>query len=437
LGITGSDAQVSKNGIPECSAALKGIRIITSCYQETFDKVLGDKSTQLFQLLEKAQVYLNKNTAFDNFNRMYFIRQFMNPVTRLIGEVKRGLGFLDNKSPLFYSSITKNNTLFAPDIFDVNKYLDDNTTSKEKIELGQKLFFETRLSADGKRSCATCHDPGKAFTDGLKTSLSIDGHSPLKRNAPTLWNVALQRNLFLDNRSNSLEDQVMQVLNNAKEMHGSALSASQKIIQLPAYKHLYANAYENATPDFAAINICNAIACYERKLIALNSKFDKHMRGENLMSTAEINGFNLFMGKAKCGTCHFAPLFSGNKPPRYYYNESEVIGVPEKNGSVMPKLDPDEGRYTFTQIPIHKYSFKTPTLRNIALTAPYMHNGVFGTLKEVMDFYDKGGGKGLQIAPENQTLPFDKLNLTAKEKNDIILFLKTLNDTVSKVKPVY
>jgi cytochrome c peroxidase len=431
LGIAGFDAQASMNALPECNAALNGVSKILGFYKSSLDSTLAYKSIQLQQLLLASQAYLNNNPGFNSFNRMFFIRQYMNPLSQLVGEVKKKRGFVDNRSIFFYSSITKNNTLFAPGVFDVNKYLDDNTTSKEKIELGQKLFYEPKLSADGKRSCATCHNPAKAFTDGLATSKAIDGHSLLTRNAPTLWNAALQRNLFLDNRSISLEDQVIQVLNNAKEMHGSALEASQTIIQLPAYKDLYARAYENASPDFAALNICNAIACFERTLIALNSKFDKQMQGKNLMNKDEISGFNLFMGKAKCGTCHFVPLFNGSKPPRYYYNESEVVGVPEKKDLTKSKLDPDEGRFTATGVPIHKFSFKTPTLRNIALTAPYMHNGVFGTLKEVIDFYDKGGGKGLHIAPSNQTLPFEKLNLSAKQKNDIILFLKTLTDTVS------
>ena len=436
LGLTGFDAQASMNGLPETSAALNGINKILGFYKSTLDSVLGNKSIQLQKHLTASQLYLNNNLNFNSFNRMYFIRQYINPITAFVGEAKKKLGFTDNNSPFFYSSIIKNNTLFAPQVFDVNKYLDDNTTSTEKIELGQKLFFEPRLSADGKRSCATCHNPVKAFTDGLVTSMAMDGHSLLTRNAPTLWNAALQRNLFLDNRSNSLEDQVMQVLNNAKEMHGSALEASKKIIQLPAYKDLYSKAYKNSPPDFEAINICNAIACFERTLITLNSKFDKQMRGGNGMSKDEINGFNIFMGKAKCGTCHFVPLFGGNKPPRYYYNETEVIGVPEKNVATNSKLDRDEGRFTATQVSIHKFAFKTPTLRNIALTAPYMHNGVFSTLNEVIDFYNKGGGKGLRIAPSNQTLPFDKLNLSAKEKKDIILFLKTLTDTVLINRPI-
>jgi cytochrome c peroxidase len=153
------------------------------------------------------------------------------------------------------------------------------------------------------------------------------------------------------------------------------------------------------------------------------------MRGKQVLNQNEINGFNLFMGKAKCGTCHFMPLFSGAKPPRYYYNESEVIGVPDTKNKVNAILDEDEGRFAVTGIPIHKFAFKTNTLRNIALTAPYMHNGVFKTLDEVLEFYNNGGGKGLKIAPGNQTLPFEKLNLSKTEQQYIISFLKTLTDT--------
>jgi cytochrome c peroxidase len=295
------------------------------------------------------------------------------------------------------------------------------------------LFFDKQLSTDNKRSCATCHDPAKAFTDGLARSIAIDGHTVLPRNAPTLWNASLQRNLFLDNRSFSLEDQVMAVLNNASEMHGSAQYAAENIITQKGYDTLYAKAYPVAEKTAAAQNICNAIACYERTLVALNSKFDKHMRGQTALNKNEIAGFNLFMGKAKCGTCHFMPLFSGAKPPRYYYTETEVIGVPATN-TTPAKLDKDEGRFIVTGFPLHKYAFKTSSLRNIALTAPYMHNGVFKTLEQVVDFYNNGGGKGLKIAPKNQTLPFEKLQLSVVEKHDIIAFLRTLTDTLQVVE---
>lgn len=430
LGIAGFDSQTAVNSLPESAAAINGVQTIVLLYEKEIQRATGNQSRQIFLLLNSAKVYLQRNSDFNRFNRMQFITTFLNPVTHTIGEYKQFKGFGENKSPMFYSTIKKNNTLFAPGIFDASKYLDDNTISPAKISLGKKLFFDTQLSSENNRSCASCHDPAKAFTDGHKTSIAIDGHTALPRNAPTLWNVALQRNLFLDNRSFSLEDQVMQVLNNAREMHGSAQKAAETILQKKDYVALYAAAFPAADKAAAAQNICNAIACYERTLIALNSRFDKHMRGKQLLTPSEINGFNLFMGKAKCGTCHFMPLFGGAKPPRYYYNETEVIGVPGSNMPAQAKLDSDPGRFLVTGLLIHRYAFKTTTLRNIALTAPYMHNGVFKNLEEVIEFYNNGGGKGLRIAPENQTLAFEKLHLTKSEIKHIILFLKTLTDTI-------
>ena len=432
LGITGFDSQTAQNALPECSAALNSLQHYLSFYKTVFNKTLPGKYALLNKYIEESQLYLDKNKNFNSFNRMYFITTYLNPIAKIIGEYKLVKGLKDNPAGLYYSTIQKNNSLFNPGAFNVYRYLDDFSSSPEKIEIGRMFFFDAQLSSNGKRSCASCHQPGKAFTDGLKTSMALDGHSPLRRNAPTLWNAALQRNLFVDSRSRTLEDQVMQVLNNALEMHGSAQKVSEIIIAQKKYKAFYQKAYPDTDVNNAAINVCNAIACFERTLIALNSKFDKHMNCQPSLNKNEINGFNLFMGKAKCGTCHFMPLFSGAKPPRYYYVESEVIGVPQSTDKLKPKLDPDSGRYLATHSKIHLFSFKTPSLRNVELTAPYMHNGVFKTLEDVLDFYNTGGGKGLKIAPPNQSLPFDKLNLSAKEKKDVIAFMRSLTDTIGR-----
>lgn len=428
LGITGFDSQAAMNGLTECKSSLNSLQQIINFYKEPFNEKLPGKFESLESKLTDAEKYIDRHNNFNAFDRMEFIQQYLNPVAAMIGEYKVANNYKDNSTSLFYSAIKKNNTLFSAFAFNPYRFLDDNTTSPAKVELGRKLFFEKQLSSNNQRSCASCHQPEKVFTDGLKTSMALDGHSPLPRNAPTIWNAALQRSLFYDSRSRNLEDQVMQVLNNAKEMHGSAKETAEKIIQQKEYKQLYEKAYPNAKSGKTAQNICNAIASYERTLIALNSRFDKHMNGTPALTKNEINGFNLFMGKAKCGTCHFMPLFSGAKPPRYYYIESEVIGVPA-TANKKTVLDNDSGRYLTTHSPVHIFSFKTPSLRNAALTAPYMHNGVFNTLEQVVDFYNKGGGNGLHIAPDNQTLPFDKLNLTAQEKRDIVLFMKALTDT--------
>lgn len=431
LGITGFDSQTAQNGITECNAVLEGIQKYIACCKEKFTVMPAGSYEQLQNNLRDARIYLAASKNFNSFNRMEFLVKYLNPVTTQIAQCKKANSLEDSKAGLYYSSIKKNNTLFEPEIFNPQKFIDDYTTTAEKIILGRMLFFEKQLSADNSRSCASCHQPEKAFTDGLPTSLALNGHTSLPRNAPTIWNAALQRNLFTDSRSRNLEEQVMQVLNSAAEMHGSAQQAATKIIATKEYKPVYAKAYPEATAADAAQNICNAIACYERTLIALNSRFDKHMNGSAQLTANEINGFNIFMGKAKCGTCHFMPLFGGAKPPRYYYTESEVIGVPANKSKKNAVLDKDSGRYNHTGYKIHLFSFKTPSVRNAAVTAPYMHNGVYNTLEEVVDFYNNGGGKGLGIAPVNQSLPFEKLRLTTKEKKDLVSFIKSLTDTAA------
>ncbi len=157
------------------------------------------------------------------------------------------------------------------------------------------------------------------------------------------------------------------------------------------------------------------------------------MRSEKKSVSREVkNGFNLFMGKAACGTCHFAPTFAGLVPPRFTESESEILGILQQFDTLSPKLDTDAGRYAGhakDQVALYKRSFKTMTVRNSGLSAPYFHNGKFKTLEQVLEFYDHGGGAGLGLDVPYQTLPSDKLHLTKNEKRDIIAFLHSLTDT--------
>jgi cytochrome c peroxidase len=162
----------------------------------------------------------------------------------------------------------------------------------------------------------------------------------------------------------------------------------------------------------------------------MNSRFDRAMRGEpTLLRPNERRGFNLFMGKAQCGTCHFVPLFNGVAPPTYLSDEVEVVGVPTKAVSRGATIDPDSGRAAIDHLGGHLHAFKTPTVRNAALAGAYMHNGVYRTLDQVMNFYNHGGGSGLGAQVPNATLATDALHLSGQEQRDIIAFLKTLVDT--------
>ena len=175
--------------------------------------------------------------------------------------------------------------------------------------------------------------------------------------------------------------------------------------------------------------IATAIAAYERSLPVMTSSFDAYMAGnKKALRGNAVQGFNLFMGKAQCGTCHFAPLFNSLLPPTYNRTELESLGMTTSANFKRPLPDTDSGRYGVFPIEFYIGTFKTPTIRNSAKTAPYMHNGAFQTLEQVIEFYNKGGGAGLGLYSRYQTLPEKPLNLTTREKASLIAFLHSLTD---------
>ena len=441
LGIVGFDDPLSQKSIPESAASLEGLKDMLVYYPQ------GDSLPFI-----AAANYLAANPDFNSFDRARFITDYANPLTTSLTNLEKDL----NIHVIRYNRLLNQDakTLFDTDAFNVNAYVPDyvSFTSPEKIALGKKLFADPLLSSTGTRSCGSCHQPDKAFTDGLVKNVAIGDGRLLPRNTPTLINAALQPSQFYDLRVKTLEDQSRNVVQNNAEMHGDMKLSAQRLSQDTSYRRLFAAAYPKsaqaassqpkstqaksnqagstqarpAQPGIDTLEIMNAIGSYVRSLVFLNSRFDAYMRGDKqAMSAAEIAGFNLFMGKAKCGSCHYMPLFNGTFPPAYRKIETEVIGVPQ---SVTGKeIDSDPGRYAIVKVESFRHAFKTPTVRNAARTAPYMHNGVFTTLEQVLDFYDRGGGVGLGIPIANQTLPFDKLNLTPQERDNIIAFIHTLD----------
>jgi cytochrome c peroxidase len=433
MGISGFDSPVAQYSLPEAAATIDGMQAIISLYRNELEKKQTGLHNVLSQQMAAAKKNLLANSSFNSFDRLQFITQYANPLSATIVKTRLQLGFVlpEERRPVNPDALT----IFESNAFDIRFFSPANRyqITPERIELGRQLFYDPILSGTKNRSCATCHQPGKAFTDGLATAISVDNKTNLTRNTPTLWNAALQTRQFFDSRTTTLEDQMSAVVHNPAEMQGSLEESVPLLQQHPAYKNFFQQAYPDHKEPIIQYNIGNAIASYIRSLTALNSRFDQYIRGDKTeMNAVEKNGFNLFMGKAKCGTCHYMPLFNGLVPTEFTETESEVLGVPKTNDKKKPFLDSDEGKFGFTTATVHRFAFKTATLRNIALTAPYMHNGVFNTLEEVMDFYNNGGGSGLNIAPETQTLPPDKLNLTSKEIKDIIAFMKTLTDTTAK-----
>ncbi|MGN6297436.1 MAG: cytochrome-c peroxidase [Ginsengibacter sp.] len=421
LGISGFDAQHSGNSINECAAALNSLHEVLRLYT-------GKKNNApLLQDIITAISYLHDKDDFDSFDRAFFITRFANKISAGIAQLEQDLPGRKIRYNRMLNQEAR--TLFDSGAFNVNAFSPgpEYHVTDAKVVLGEKLFYDASLSGTGTRSCASCHNPRLAFTDGLAKQRDLDDTTKfILRNVPTLLDAALQSNYFDDMRALTLEDQVRDVVANPHEMDGSMDAIIKHVSADTSYHTLFVSAFPGKNKEITANNVANALASYVRSLAKLNSRFDEYMRGnENALSVRELKGFNLFMGKAKCATCHFVPLFNGITPPKYVMSETEVLGVPRSQKDST--IDPDTGYYGVIGIDSYKYAFKIPTIRNIDKTAPYMHNGVYRTLEQVMDFYNNGGGAGLGIHLPNQTLSKENLHLTEKEKEDIMVFMKSLD----------
>lgn len=421
LGITGFDSPIANHSLPETAAALQSLRQHLSFYN------LSEQDAGLSGRLEKTfagAIGALQGQRFNEFDRLGYITNYANVLSGLLLDAQNVLAVPVFNESRFLSASAR--TLNDPNAFDASYFVNSNNdrATPDRIALGKMLFYDPILSGRSNRTCATCHQPDKAFTDGEHKSLAVGfAGRRIARNAPTLLNAALQAAQFADSRVTFLEDQASDVIENTDEMHGSLPEAVQAIKATQPYQATFGRIYSDGVTEQ---NLKNAIASYVRSLTDLNSRVDRALRGDKqvVLTAEEKYGFNLFMGKAKCATCHFYPLFNGTVPPTYAKTESEVLGTPAKADN--RQLDPDLGKFQATGIHIQKYAFKTPTVRNVARTAPYMHNGVYQTLEEVVDFYNKGGGNGLGFGLDNQTLPEDKLNLTKTEQRALVAFMKAL-----------
>jgi cytochrome c peroxidase len=425
LGITGFDNPIALNGIEEAAWSLKAIDHNFNLFQKSVTHSSDKETTTLHQQLKEAIAFCQQQNNFETFNRAVFITQYLNPVSIALHnfQVRAKIPFI-NDGRHFRSDAT---TLFAVNGFDVNTFIPspEYKSNTEKVKLGERLFYDPVLSINSNRSCGSCHSPEKAFTDGLVTSASLNGGF-VKRNAASLNYAALQHGQFWDMRRPDLESQTADVIANKDEMHGSLKDAALKLQQRISYKELFTKAFKS-TDSIKVWQIQNALASYIRSLAVFNSRFDRYMNGDTSQLTGnELSGMNLFLGKAKCGTCHFLPLFNGTVPPSFTKTESEILGIPANAKGTI--TDKDNGRYNQHQMPQLFRAFKTPTVRNISLTAPYMHNGVYKTIEEVIEFYNKGGGAGMGLRVNNQTLPTDPLNLSRQEKIQLIAFMHSLTD---------
>lgn len=281
-----------------------------------------------------------------------------------------------------------------------------NLQTDAKIELGRMLFFDSRLSKGNAFGCAFCHNPGTGWADTRQFSIGVNGGQG-GRQAPTVLNAGYQAFQFWDGRAGSLEEQALGRIQNPIEMAETLPNVVKKLSAVPAYKKRFRDVFGT---DVSAEGIARAIAAFERTVISTNSPFDKYLEGnKSALTEAAVRGLELFKGKARCALCHNGPNFTDNR----FHN----IGVPQ-----VGPLKEDAGRYAVTRQEQDRGAFKTPTLRSVAQTAPYMHDGVFKTLEEVIEFYNKGG----EAAPGKKDILMTTLNLNDQEKKDLLEFLKSL-----------
>lgn len=280
-----------------------------------------------------------------------------------------------------------------------------NLNYKSKITLGEQLYFDGRLSQNGAISCAFCHTPGLGFADPKQVSIGVGGKRG-GRQAPTVYNTGFNPVQFWDGRAGSLEEQAIGPIVNPVEMAETHENVVTKLSKIKGYVNQFQKVFGAGV---SMQGIAEAIAAYERTIISTNSAFDKFVLGDKTaMSEEAQRGMALFKGKARCILCHNGPNFTDNQ----FHN----LGVPQ-----VGPMKEDLGRYYVTRRPEDTAAFKTPTLRSIIETAPYMHDGVFKTLEEVVDFLDQGGGKNPHLSPLMKPL-----GLTTQEKSNLIVFLNAL-----------
>ena len=287
-------------------------------------------------------------------------------------------------------------------------YPEDNKPTPARVELGKKLFFDPRLSGDGNMSCATCHSPLFGWSDGLPTARGFKS-MVLGRASPVVTNSAFNTLQMWDGRKRSLEEQAIGPMESAVEMNMDLSGAVNMLKMSPTYRADFKKAYPNE--PLSLKTLAKALASFERTVISNNSPFDRWVKGDKkAMTQQQVNGFRIFVDpdKGNCAVCHSSPNFSDSG----FHN----IGLASYG------LDnPDMGRYAIKPIRSMKGAFKTPTIRDITLSAPYFHDGSAITLEDVVDHYVKGGEVKTNLAPNMKAL-----NLTAAEKSDLVAFMKAL-----------
>jgi cytochrome c peroxidase len=426
LSLSGFDTPGTLNGINDAKYSMEAMLEYNNLAKNDLEF-----SDSLIDLHRLTTDYLKNHLDFNQFDRALFFRTLCGPLYKEYTRSQRdaGIEFINETSITAGYWNDESEEIFSTSFFNTYSFLGrpEGPRESEVKQIGKKLFFDNRVSSNGQLSCGTCHIEKYGYAEPKAISEGTD-HVALGRNAPGLINSIYSTRFGYDLFGDNMERQITKVITNTDEFDHDYNGLIIKIGKIDDYKEFFNRLYPSQ--GLTKYTIVDALSTYIASLSSFNSPFDKYMRGTDALNKDAISGFNLFMGKAACGTCHFAPTFAGLVPPFYEDTESEVLGIPLSKKK--KKLDADLGRYDNKRMKEkaehYKYSFKTTTTRNTAYTAPYFHNGVFKSIKEVIAFYNKGGGEGHGYTVPMQTLSSDPLNLSRKEKKQLTSFLLSLND---------
>ena len=431
---TGFECPDTAQVITELKFMLNDVKAMYVVFNTSFP-AMAISAEYLEQYNKTLHFVQTQSTNFSAFDHFTFIRDYVNPLFALNQQMIRDYKVVSGNFN-DYSLNDNCNSIFDKTLYEgmnakgIFSPLEDDETLAEIRSIGKVLFYDPILSGNNKRSCASCHKPTEYFTDTVvATNLQFNGFMTLPRNSPSLLNVVYNHLLMLDGKHISLQAQTKDVTTNPIEMASNADTLLQKVLSCKDYKKAL-NKFTRYTPaekDVTFGHIASAITFYYADFSNYYSHFDYAMENKKEMNEEAKSGFNIFMSKAQCGTCHFVPAFNGVKPP-YIGSEFEVLGVP--HDTTFTGLSPDKGRYEINPANETFDAFRTGTIRNAQFTKPYMHNGVFKTLDEVIDFYDAGGGAGKGLNVPNQTLESDSLHLTEQDKKDLLAFIFSLSENV-------
>ena len=431
---TGFECPDTSAIVPELTQMIGSVENIYASFNQNFTAT--PLTENYLELYKKLIAFVNSQPLnYTKFDHYTFLKDYVNPLFA-INQQLINLYNVHSKSSMDYTLNKKNFSIFSKSLYagqnekGIFLRVNDEKVLQEIEKLGKLLFYDPILSSNNERSCASCHKPGEYFTDtAVSTAFQFNHSGLLPRNTPSLINAGYNHLLMLDGKHLSLQNQASDVITNSAEMNSDEQLVLQKILSCAEYKKSLEKllAYTPLENEITFSHITSALTLYYSKFSKYYAPFDDAMNRTAELGTSAKNGFNLFMSKAQCGTCHFVPHFNGVKPP-YICSEFEVLGVPKD--TTYKQLSDDVGRYKINAATETMQAFRTGSLRNSSFTKPYMHNGVFTSIQQVIDFYDAGGGAGKGLTVPNQTLSSDSLKLTVTEKADLIAFINSLNEKI-------